>query len=373
MKFSHELYMKKALSLALNGRGGTSPNPLVGCVIVKDDEVIGEGWHHRYGHPHAEIEAINDAQARNKNIEGSIFYVTLEPCSHYGKTPPCAERLVKEKISEVVIAMRDPNEKVNGRGIEILRNAGIKVTELHGELENESKWLNRGFVFVHKYKRPFVTLKAALSLDGKMCLANNSSKWLTGIEARTKAHGLRAENDAVLVGVNTVLSDDPELTVRHVKGINPKRIILDTSLKTPLDAKIIGNDGKCIILTLENENSERAKKLKDNGAEVVTLSELSVKNILDVLVSKPACRADMGVLNLMVEGGANVISSFIKSGLADYVNFFYAPKILGEGRGFELGMNFNSVSEAFSLNNIKSGLIGKDIFMEGRLSCSPDL
>ncbi|MBQ7559666.1 MAG: bifunctional diaminohydroxyphosphoribosylaminopyrimidine deaminase/5-amino-6-(5-phosphoribosylamino)uracil reductase RibD [Synergistaceae bacterium] len=360
--------MKKALSLALNGRGRTSPNPLVGCVIVKNDEVIGEGWHHCYGHPHAEIEAINDAQARNKNIEGSIFYVTLEPCSHYGKTPPCAERLVKEKISEVVIAMRDPNEKVNGRGIEILRNVGIKVTELHGELENESKWLNRGFVFVHKYKRPFVTLKAALSLDGKMCLANNSSKWLTGIEARTKAHGLRAENDAVLVGVNTVLNDDPELTVRHVEGINPKRIILDSSLKTPSDAKIIhaANDGRCIIFTLENENSERAKKLKDNGAEVVTLENLSVKNILDVLISK-------GVLNLMVEGGAAVLSSFIKSGLADYVNLFYAPKILGEGRGFELGMNFNSVSEAFSINNIKSGLIGKDIFIEGRLSCSPDL
>ena len=358
--------MKKALSLALNGRGGTSPNPLVGCVIVKDNEIIGEGWHHWYGYPHAEIEAINDAQAHNKNIEGSTFYVTLEPCSHYGKTPPCAERLVKEKISEVVIAMRDPNIKVNGKGIEILRNAGIKVTELHGEIEAEAKWLNRGFVFVHKYKRPFVTLKAALSLDGKICLANNSSKWLTGIEARTKAHEIRAENDAVLVGVNTVLNDDPELTVRHVKGINPKRIILDTSLKTPLDAKIISNDGKCIILTLENENSEKAKKLKDKGSEVITLENLSVKNVLDVLISK-------GVLNLMVEGGASVLSSFIKSGLADYVNFFYAPKILGEGKGFELDMNFNSVSEAFSINNIKSCLIGKDIFMEGRLSCSPDL
>ena len=361
----HQKYMLKALCLALNGRGLTSPNPLVGCVIVKDNKIIGEGWHHKYGNPHAEIEAINDAKSKNYDIEGSTFYVTLEPCSHYGKTPPCANRLIEEKISEVFIAMRDPNPKVNGHGIEILRNAGIKVTELQ-ETENLAKWINRGFVFVHKYKRPFVTLKAALSLDGKMCLANNSSKWLTGIEARTKAHEIRAMNDAVLVGVNTVLNDDPELTVRHVKGENPKRIILDTSLKTPLNAKIINDDGKCIILTCENENSDKAKKLKDNGAKVITLSELSIKNILDTLMNE-------GILNLMVEGGPAVLSSFLKSGLADYVNFFYAPKILGEGKGIELNMNFNEVSEAFSLNNIKSELIGKDIFIEGRLSCSPDL
>ena len=366
MKILHDKYIQRAFELALNGQGKTSPNPLVGCVIVKENEIIGEGWHHSYGNPHAEIEAIKNAHENNKNIEGSTAYVTLEPCSHYGKTPPCAKRLVEEKISEVFIAMRDPNPKVDGKGIEILRNAGIKVTELSKEIETQAKWLNRGFVFVHKYKRPFVTLKAALSLDGKMCLSNNSSKWLTGIEARTKAHEIRAMNDAVLVGINTVLNDNPELTVRHVKGENPKRIILDISLKTPLNAKIINDDGKCIILTCENENSDRAIKLKDKGAKITTLSELSIKNILDALVKE-------GILNLMVEGGAGVLSSFLKSGFADYVNFFYAPKILGEGKGFELKMNFKEVSEAFSINKIKSELIGKDIFIEGRLSCSPDL
>ncbi|MBR1438834.1 MAG: bifunctional diaminohydroxyphosphoribosylaminopyrimidine deaminase/5-amino-6-(5-phosphoribosylamino)uracil reductase RibD, partial [Synergistaceae bacterium] len=204
MEITHNQFMTRALSLALNGQRMTSPNPMVGCVIVKDSKIIGEGWHHKCGNPHAEIEALNDAHSRGEDVRGSTVYVTLEPCSHYGKTPPCADRLVKEGVNEVFIAMRDPNPKVNGKGIAILREAGIKVTEL-SEFEEQAKFLNRGFVFVYKYGRPFVTLKAAMSLDGRMCLDNGSSKWITGIEARTEAHRLRAENDAVLVGIGTVL------------------------------------------------------------------------------------------------------------------------------------------------------------------------
>ena len=205
-----------------------------------------------------------------------------------------------------------------------------------------------------------------MSLDGKLCLNNGSSKWLTGIEARTKAHEIRALNDAVLVGIGTVLSDDPELTVRHVKGINPKRIILDSNLRTPPDAKVIGSDGKCVIITRNEGLGIRDDVIKN--ATIIPLHDLSVKNIL-------SCLAEQGILNLMVEGGARVISSFLKSGLADYVNFFYAPKILGEGRGFDLNMNLNSVNEALSLRDVKSGILspGQDIFIEGRLSCSPDL
>lgn len=357
--------MRRALALALNGRGGTSPNPMVGCVIVKDGRVIGEGWHHWYGHPHAEIEAIRDAEARNETVKGATVYVTLEPCSHFGKTPPCAQRLVSEEVSEVVVAMRDPNPKVNGRGLEILRSAGVKVRELSGEIEAEAKWLNRGFVFVHKHNRPFVTLKAALSLDGKMCLANGSSKWLTGIEARTKAHEIRANNDAVLVGVETVLADDPELTVRHVAGINPRRVVLDSSLRTPPDAKVIGNDGKCIILVRSEELGVRSVEDYHN-CKVIALPDLNVETVLSCLVEE-------GVLSLMVEGGTRVLSSFLRSRLADYVSLFYAPKVLGEGKGFELGMNFNSVSEALSIEGVRSSQVGKDIFVEGRLSCSPDL
>lgn len=334
--------MKRALELAVRGLRRTSPNPMVGCVIVKDGRIIGEGWHHEYGHPHAEIEALTDAQTHHEDVRGSTVYVTLEPCSHWGKTPPCANRLVDEGISEAVIAMRDPNPKVDGRGIEILRSAGITVTELP-EFEAEAKFLNRGFVFVQKYSRPFVTVKMAMSLDGRMCLANGSSKWLTGIEARTLAHGVRAENDAVLVGVGTVLADDPELTVRNVAGMNPLRVVLDNHNRTPKNAKVFGTDGKCVVMSGES--------LHD------TLREL----------------AHMGVNTLMVEGGARVISSFLREGLADYVKVFVSPRILGEGRGIEINAGFESVAEALRLSEMRSTVCGQDILLEGRLTCSPDL
>lgn len=361
--------MTRALSLALNGKRMTSPNPMVGCVIVKDNRIIGEGWHKKYGNPHAEIEALNDAHSRGEDVRGSTVYVTLEPCSHYGKTPPCANRLVEEGVDEVVIAMRDPNPKVNGKGIKILTDAGIKVIEL-SEFEEQAKFLNRGFVFVHKYGRPFITLKAALSLDGRMCLANGSSKWLTGIEARTEAHRLRADNDAVLIGVGTVLSDDPELTVRHVEGINPLRIILDSTLRTPTSAKIIGDDGKCLILTTSHADPERTKALVESGAGIITFpsdsEHVNLKSALKFLV-------DRGVLNLMVEGGPEILSAFLREKLADYMTLFISPRILGEGKGFSLNMKFSDVNRAFRLTSTKTQTLGEDIMTEGRLTCSPDL
>ena len=426
-KISHDIFMKRALSLASLGLKRTSPNPLVGCVIVKNNMIIGEGWHHEYGKSHAEIEALNDAKSRGEDVRGSTVYVTLEPCSHYGKTPPCANRLVQEGISEVVIAMRDPNPKVDGKGIKILREAGIKVVELKN-FEDDAKFLNKGFIFVHKYSRPFVTLKAAMSLDGRMCLLNGSSKWLTGKLARIKAHEIRAENDAVLVGVNTVLSDNPELTVRNVKGINPVRVILDANLSTPPDAKVLGDDGKCIILTSEYAEDEKIRMLESKGVKVfrvtgennilqgkseildeadekiLKLSEqdeisqeqsrvsddtgkkifrlpedfhgkiLSEKRNLHInLKSALELLASQGILTLMVEGGPEVLSSFLREGLADYVNLFFAPKILGEGRGFNFHMNFSEIKDAFALNNIKTCQLGDDFMIEGRLNSSPIL
>ena len=391
-KISHDIFMKRALSLASLGLKRTSPNPLVGCVIVKNNIIIGEGWHHEYVKSHAEIEALNDAKSHNHDVRGSTVYVTLEPCSHYGKTPPCANRLVQEGISEVVIAMRDPNPKVDGKGIKILREAGIKVVELKN-FEDDAKFLNKGFIFVHKYSRPFVTLKAAMSLDGRMCLLNGSSKWLTGKLARIKAHEIRAENDAVLVGVNTVLSDNPELTVRNVKGINPVRVILDAKLSTPPDAKILGDDGKCIILTSEYAEDEKMKMLESKGVKVFRVTgennilqgkseildeadekilpekrnlHINLKSALELLASQ-------GILTLMVEGGPEVLSSFLREGLADYVNLFFAPKILGEGRGFNFHMNFSEIKDAFALNNIKTCQLGDDFMIEGRLNSSPNL
>ena len=360
----HEIYMNRALSLASLGMKKTSPNPMVGCVIVKNNRIIGQGWHKKYGNPHAEIEALNDAKNRGEDVRNSTLYVTLEPCSHYGKTPPCANRIVSEGISEVITAMRDPNPKVNGNGIKILREAGIKVIELGGEFEKRAKFLNRGFVHVHTLGRPFVNLKMAFSLDGRMCLANSSSKWLTGIEARTEAHKIRAENDAVLVGVKTVLTDNPELTVRNVNGINPLRVVLDTMGRTPSDSKIIGNDGKCLILTSENADNERIKILRTAGAEVVVLNSrgayMDIKSALEYLAGR-------GILTLMVEGGAEILSSFLREKLADYASIFIAPKILGEGRSLDLKMNFNSVSEAFNLKDTKIKLLCKDILIEGNL------
>jgi diaminohydroxyphosphoribosylaminopyrimidine deaminase/5-amino-6-(5-phosphoribosylamino)uracil reductase len=228
---------------------------------------------------------------------------------------------------------------VNGRGIEILRNAGIKVTESDSEIEREAKNLNRGFIFAQKYHRPFITLKAAISLDGRLCLPNGSSKWITGILSRTYAHRLRAENDAVLVGVNTVLNDDPELTVRNVTGINPIRIVLDRHNRTPLNAKV----RDCMILNHEDLH-EAMKYLSEQG-----------------------------ILTLMVEGGAEVLSSFLREGLADYVNFFYSPKILGDGKGINMNIGIQSVKDSLSIKNVKYTQLGEDIMIEGRLSCSPDL
>lgn len=334
--------MKRALELAALGIRRTSPNPMVGCVIVKDGRIIGEGWHHECGHPHAEIEALNDAHSHNEEVRGSTVYVTLEPCSHWGKTPPCAERLVKEGVGEVIIAMSDPNPKVNGRGIDILRNAGIHVIELP-DFEAQAKWLNRGFIFVQKYHRPFVTLKMAMSLDGRMCLANGSSKWITGIEARTEAHRIRAENDAVLVGSGTVLADDPELTVRNVAGMNPLRVVLDNRRRVPDSAKVHGSDGKCLVL--------EARSLDD------TLRGLAAR----------------GVNTLMVEGGPSVLSSFLREGLADYVKVFISPRIFGEGKGLDVDAGFADVQDAFRLEHMKSTIFGEDILLEGRLTCSPDL
>ena len=347
----------------------TSPNPMVGCVIVKNGRIIGEGWHHKCGNPHAEIEALNDAKSRGEDVKGSTVYVTLEPCSHHGKTPPCANRLVSEGIEEVIIAMRDPNPKVDGKGIAILREAGIKVTELP-DFEEAAKFLNRGFVFVHKYGRPFVSLKAATSLDGRMNLANGSSKWITGIESRTEAHRMRAENDAVLVGVGTVLADNPELTVRNVEGINPLRVVLDSRLRTPPSAKVIGNDSKCLIITSEGTDREKLKALEDAGAKVAEVSSrgghVEISSALKYL-------ARMGVLTLMVEGGAEVLSEFLRKGLADYVRLFIAPRIFGEGKAITTNMNFADVSEAFRLMDTKTRILGEDIMIEGRLTCSPDL
>ena len=352
--------MKRALALASLGLRKTSPNPLVGCVIVKDGNIIGEGWHHEYGGPHAEIEAINDAHSHGQDIHGATVYVNLEPCSHWGKTPPCAQRLADEGVAEVVIAMRDPNPKVSGIGINILRNAGIQVTELRSFVA-EAMLQNKGFVCVKKYSRPCITIKAETSIDGKMCLANGSSRLLTSKLSLVHAHTLRAENDAVLIGVNTVLVDDPELTVRHVVGENPLRVIMDSKLKTPPEAKVIGTDGKCLILTGNRADATKEANLRKAGAEIFRLpyygARVSIMEAMKYL-------AQRGVLTVLAEGGPAVISALLRENLADCLKMFIAPRILGEGKGFSLNMKFEDVQHAYRLERQKIMMFGQDTMQD---------
>ncbi|MCR5346591.1 MAG: bifunctional diaminohydroxyphosphoribosylaminopyrimidine deaminase/5-amino-6-(5-phosphoribosylamino)uracil reductase RibD [Fretibacterium sp.] len=363
-----EYYMKRALSLAARGMGTTSPNPMVGCVLVRDSRIIGEGYHQRCGGDHAEIKALKDASSRGEDVQGATAYVTLEPCCHFGRTPPCAQRLVEEGITRVVAATSDPNPKVKGGGLAVLREAGIEVS--FPCLEAEARWLNRGFIRVQMLGRPWVTLKAAVSLDGRMALSNGESKWITGPEARTEAHQLRASHDAVLVGVGTVLKDNPELTVRHVDGRSPRRVILDSYLRTPPDVKAVTGEGGCLILTVSRDE-EKISSLQSAGATVICLPADREGHV--DLSAAMSCLAQEGILSLMVEGGPRVLTAFMKKGLCDWLSLFVAPKVMGEGSGLGMGMYFTSVAEALTLKNLQSRSIGSDLLIEGRFACSPDL
>ena len=363
---THEHYMRMAISLAERGTGCVSPNPRVGCVLVKEGTVVGWGYHRRYGGPHAEVEALRMA---GDLASGATAYVNLEPCSHFGKTPPCAPQLAAAGVARVVTGMRDPNPRVNGAGLACLEEAGIETTA--GVLENECKWLNRGFIRTMTLNRPWVTVKAAMSLDGDIALAGGESKWISGPLSRSKAHLLRSEHDAVLVGVGTVLSDDPELTVRLVEGRSPLRVILDSQLRTPLGAKVIG-DGKCLFLASENAPSERANALESRGAKIrrvaidATTGRPKLEGILSTLASE-------GVSMLLVEGGSSVISTFIKAQMVDEYSLFVAPVFLGRGLQLAGELSLDHMGEAIALSPARIKQVEGDLWLEVNPKCSPAL
>jgi diaminohydroxyphosphoribosylaminopyrimidine deaminase/5-amino-6-(5-phosphoribosylamino)uracil reductase len=378
--------MSRALSLAWRGMDGVRPNPKVGCVLVKEGHVVGEGYHARYGGPHAEVAALENAAQNGEDPRGTTAYVTLEPCSHFGKTPPCAPRLVKEGIARVVVGSVDPNPKVRGGGIALLKEAGVEVTVPC--LEKECKWLNRGFFRLQTLNRPWVTLKAAASLDGRMALPSGESKWITGETARSWAHLLRAEHDAVLVGVGTLLADDPELTVRHTCGKSPLRIILDTNLTSPLDAGVLGEG--CLILTGCGDG-EKKRALERRGVSVISVMP-AVKGLSSSSRKEPArlprkipgdvrvdLRAALGELarrniqSVMVEGGPKVISSFIDAELCDSLAFFAAGSLMGEGFGLGEGLRFDFMKDVVRLKELRARRAGDDLFLEGIFRCSPAL
>ncbi len=355
-------YMKRALELAERGAGYTSPNPLVGCLIVKDGKIVGEGYHKRAGGPHAEINALRSAGGLAR---GATMYVTLEPCSHYGKTPPCTDAIIKEGIARVVIATKDPNPIVNGRGIKKIKEAGIEVEV--GIMEMEARRMNEAYEKFIRTKTPFVLVKAAVSVDGRMAAPDGSSKWISSEKAREVVHELRGRVDAVMVGVETIIKDDPELTCR-TGGRNPKRIVVDSMLRIPSRAKVLDNQAETIIATTSNAPVRRIEEL-EKRAKVLVIEErgglVSLRALLKVLGAE-------GISSVMVEGGGRLIGSAIDEGVVDKFMFFISPKIIGGGRGIERKA-VESLEDAVRLERVEMREVGEDFLLIGYPRLNPVL
>ena len=367
-----EQFMDQALRLAKRAYGQTSPNPMVGAVLVQDGEVIGRGWHHRAGAPHAEIEALADAARRQRSVSGATVYVTLEPCCTHGRTPPCTEALIRAGVSRVVVAAVDPNPRHVGQGLVRLREAGITVDS--GVLEAESNRLNEAFNHWIVHRIPWVTAKSAMTLDGKIATASGESKWITGSKSRAHAQRLRLGADAVLVGVETVLADDPSLTVRTQPGFRRPawhpvklRIILDTRARTPLGCRLVSDDGRASTLIVVSELADPAK-IAALQARVTVMRAPEREGRIDLQWLLPEL-GRMGILQLLVEGGGTVLASFFEAGLVHRIAFFYAPRILGgeESRRSVAGQGFRSLAEAPSLTDVDSRRFGEDLFITARV------
>jgi len=348
-------FMKLALDLARGTLGQTSPNPVVGAVLVKDGQIIGMGAHLKAGEPHAEVHAIEMA---GDQAIGSVLYVTLEPCSHYGKTPPCSDLVIKTGIKKVFVATTDPNPQVAGKGIERMKKAGIEVEV--GMLQEEARDLNKVFFYNIQSGLPYVTLKSAASIDGKTATVTGESRWITGEEARLDVHHFRHQHDGIMVGVNTVLKDNPSLTTRLVEGgKNPIRIILDTHLRTPLDAKIITDQkAPTWIITGADVDRKREIQLSELGIEVMKMEsqKISIKEMLAALGKR-------GITSLFVEGGAEVHGSFLKERAFQQIITYIAPQLIG-GKNAPAsfgGQGIEQIGDAVSLNIIQVDLIGSDI------------
>jgi len=364
IKLRDKEYMKRALELARKGLGKTSPNPAVGAVLVKEGKVIGEGYHERAGGPHAEIRAL---EAAGSQAQGATLYVTLEPCCHYGRTPPCTQALIEAGVKRVVVAMLDPNPRVQGKGCRILREAGIEVEV--GLLEQEARRLNEAYIKFITCGLPWVTLKVACSLDGKIATRTGASRWITGEEAREKVHRLRNIHDAVLTGVGTIIADNPRLTVRlQEEGVrDPVRVILDSTLRIPLDAQVLhlSSPAPTLIATTPRAREEIKRQLEDMGVEVLTVPEEEGRVAWMPLLKELARR---GIMSVLIEGGAAINASALNSRIVDKAVFFLAPKILG---GEEIpavgGRGIDSLEEAWELKDLEIELCGRDIMISGYL------
>jgi diaminohydroxyphosphoribosylaminopyrimidine deaminase/5-amino-6-(5-phosphoribosylamino)uracil reductase len=357
------IYMERALELAKKGIGKTNPNPLVGAVIVKDGVIIGEGYHQEYGGPHAEINAINNA---SMDVQGATMYVTLEPCSHYGKTPPCAQALVDHQIKRLVIAMKDPNPKVAGKGIAILEAAGIQVDV--GLLKEEAEHINEIFIKFITRQEPFVLLKTAMTFDGKIATRSGASQWISNERSRQYVHQLRNQYSAIMVGINTVLTDNPSLTTRLDSGDNhhPTRVIVDTYGRLPMESKLVqtANIVPTILATTKFAKQDTMNQLKEKGVQIlmceVEENHVDLKDLMKKLGGKE-------IDSIMVEGGATINYSLLEQKLVDKVITFVAPKIFG-GREAPTpvgGIGIANPENAIQLTNIRIVPFEEDIMIEG--------
>jgi len=343
--------MQRALEISL--KGNPSPNPFVGCVIVKDGKIIGEGSHKFFGGSHAEINALKEAGSKAKGAE---IYVSLEPCSHYGKTPPCTKAIIKAGIKKVVVALKDPNPLVNGKGLTELKNAGIETET--GLLAEKAMKINEAFIKFQKTKIPFVSLKAAITLDGKIASEEFDSKWISSEESRKKVHELRSKVDAILAGQNTVLKDNPRLTARIEKGRNPLRIIF-ASKKLSAELNVF-NDSNFLVFTTD-------KKLFPEKRFEGKVIELKSKNNLVDLKKLLTELGKRNISSLLVEGGSAVFTSFLKEKLADKLMLFISPKILGSGIPVFGDLGLKKISDSVKLKEMSFEKTGEDILIQGYL------
>jgi diaminohydroxyphosphoribosylaminopyrimidine deaminase / 5-amino-6-(5-phosphoribosylamino)uracil reductase len=355
----HLKMMRRALALARCGVGKTAPNPAVGCVIVRDGKIVGRGWHKKAGTPHAEVHALREA---GELAAGADVYVTLEPCSHFGKTPPCAKALIAANVARVFVGMVDPNPLVAGSGVEMLRQAGIEVES--GLLEKRCQELNRPFIKWIQTKLPHVILKSALTLDGKTATSNGDSKWITGDKSRLEVHRLRGRVDAIMVGVGTVIKDDPLLTCRVPGGKDPLRVVVDSTLRIPLHAAVLDvpSPAKTVVATCSRDWA-KVEALKSRGAEVMICNERAGRVDLPDLFKRLGAT---GVQSVLLEGGSHLAGAALRGGLIDRCMIFFAPKVVGgDGFGLFAGEGVTMMGDAIHLEEMTVKRVGGDILVEG--------
>ncbi len=377
MTLEDKRFMRLALDLAAMGRGRTNPNPMVGAIVVKEGRIMGEGYHQKAGTPHAEVHAL---KAAGRDARGATIYVTLEPCSHHGRTPPCVDAILKAGIAKVVAAMTDPNPLVAGRGLEKLRRAGVEVVS--GVMEAEARRLNEVFLKYITTRKPFVLIKAAMTLDGRIATRSGHSRWITGEQARSYVHQLRDEYDAILVGIGTVLADDPALTTRLVdkSGQDPVRVVVDSEGRLPLEARVLTQESNAstIVAVTRRAPEEKLAQLAAAGAKILVVNEdrlgmVDLNHLMDLLGQRE-------IASVLVEGGAQINSAALAEGIVDKVAMFIAPKLIGgqQAPGPVGGAGVETMDRALRLEQVQVRQFGQDVLIEGYIPegarlCLPEL